>query len=192
MAKKSKAKKMSMKAGKVRKAAKNTGGRTARKAKVSPIPKGYATLTPYLVCRGAANAIEFYKKAFDAKEKGRMLGPGGSIMHAELTIGNSPVMMGEEMPERGAMSPQALGGSATGLHIYTTDVDKLFARAVAAGATVEMPPSDMFWGDRYAKVVDPFGHKWSIATHTEDLSTKEMQKRGDAAMAEMAAQAQKA
>jgi PhnB protein len=163
--------------------------RKSAKKKVAPVPPGYYTLTPYLVCRGAAKAIEFYKKAFDAKERLRMLGPGGSIAHAELKIGNSIVMLGDEMPAMGATAPETIGGTATGLFIYTANVDKAFAKAVAAGAKAEQPPTDMFWGDRYAKLADPFGHKWSIATHIEDLSPKEMAKRGEASMAQMAQQA---
>lgn len=156
----------------------------AAKKRVAPIPAGYYTLTPYLVCRGAAKAIDFYKKAFDAKEKLRMPMPDGSIAHAELKIGNSIVMMGDEMPAMGATAPETIGGTATGIFIYTKDVDKAFAKAIAAGAKADQPPTDMFWGDRYAKLTDPFGHKWSMATHIEDLSPKEMAKRGQAAMAQ--------
>jgi PhnB protein len=159
----------------------------AAKKKVAPIPRGYHTLTPYLVCRGAANAIDFYKKAFSAKERTRMLGPGGSVMHAELLIGESIMMLGDEMLETGATSPHTVGGTATGLFIYTANVDQAYAKAIAAGAKPEMPPMDMFWGDRYCKFVDPFGHKWSMATHLEDLTPKQMQKRGEAFMAQQAA-----
>ncbi len=149
------------------------------KKKVSALPKGYTTVTPYLVCRNADQAIEFYKKAFGAKEKTRMLGPDGKIMHAEITIGNCHIMMGEESAEMGMPSPQSLGGSASGVMLYVKNVDALFASAVAAGATVEMPLADQFWGDRYGKIADPFGHKWSLATHIEDMSVKEMARRGD-------------
>lgn len=159
------------------------------KRKVSPVPAGYYTVTPYIVCRGAAKAIEFYKKAFDAKEKLRMLSPDGSIAHAELKIGNAVVMLGDENPVMGATAPETVGGTASGLFIYTKDVDKAYAKAMAAGAKSEMPPMDMFWGDRYCKFSDPFGHKWSIATHTEDLSPKEMARRGAEAMAQQAAAA---
>jgi len=159
----------------------------AAKKKVAPIPAGYYTLTPYLVCRGAAKAIEFYKKAFDAKEKVRMPAPDGSIAHAELKIGNSVVMLGDENPAMGQTAPETVGGTATGLFIYTANVDKAYAKAIAAGAKAEQPPTDMFWGDRYAKLSDPFGHKWSMATHIEDMSPKEMAKRGAEAMAQMAA-----
>jgi PhnB protein len=158
--------------------------RKAAKKTVAPIPTGYYTLTPYLVCRGAAKAIEFYTKAFDAREKLRMSTPDGGVAHAELRIGNSIVMLGDEMPAMGATAPETLGGTATGIFIYTKDVDKAFAKAIAAGAKADQPPTDMFWGDRYAKLTDPFGHKWSMATRIEDLSPKEMAKRGEAAMSQ--------
>ena len=167
-------------------AKKSKSAKPAAKKKVAPIPAGYYTVTPYIVCRGAAKAIEFYKKAFDAKEKLRMVGPDGSIAHAELKIGNAILMLGDEMPAMGATAPETIGGTASGLFIYTANVDKAFAKAVAAGAKAEQPPTDMFWGDRYAKLADPFGHKWSMATHTEDVSPKEMAKRGQEAMAQMA------
>jgi uncharacterized glyoxalase superfamily protein PhnB len=151
--------------------------------KVSPIPKGYLTVTPYLIFRGAAQAIEFYKKAFGAKELLRMPMPDGRIGHAEIQIGDSRVMVSDEMPEMGARAPQSVGGTSVHLFLYLKDVDKTFAQATAAGATVEMPPTDMFWGDRYSKVQDPFGHKWNLATHIEDLTPKEMTRRGAEAMA---------
>jgi uncharacterized glyoxalase superfamily protein PhnB len=157
------------------------------KKKASPIPAGYSTVTPYLVCRGASDAIAFYKKAFGAKEKLRMAGPDGKLAHAEIRIGDSYVMLGDEAPERGASAPQTIGGTAVHVFLYVNNVDKVFAQAVAAGATVEMPPMDMFWGDRYGKLVDPFGHKWSMATHIEDVSSKEMARRGAEAMAQQAA-----
>jgi PhnB protein len=141
----------------------------------NPIPEGYHTLTPYMTVRNAARAIEFYKQAFGAVEKGVMKGPDGKVMHAELRIGDSLFMLGDEFPEWGALSPQSTGGAGTGLHIYTEDVDAAFDRAMKAGGTVEMPVTDMFWGDRYGKLVDPFGHKWSIATHKRDLSMDEME-----------------
>jgi PhnB protein len=155
------------------------------KKKVAPVPAGYHTVTPYLVCRGAAEAIEFYKKAFGAKEKMRMPMPDGKIGHAELKIGDSHIMLGDEQPERGASAPQTVGGTPVAVFLYVPNVDKVFAQAVAAGATVEMPLENMFWGDRYGKLSDPFGHKWSLATHIEDLSPKEMAKRGAAAMAQV-------
>jgi uncharacterized glyoxalase superfamily protein PhnB len=152
---------------------------------VQAIPKGYHTITPFMTVRDAARAIEFYKQAFGAKEKGVMKGPEGKIMHAELVIGDSIIMLADEFPEFGALSPQSTGGSGTGLHIYIEDVDSAFDRAVKAGATVEMPVADMFWGDRYGKLRDPFGHKWSIGTHKADLSVEEMKKGMDETMAKM-------
>jgi len=141
-----------------------------------PIPEGLHTVTPSLKIRDTAKAIEFYKEAFGAMERGRFEMPGGAIMHAEIQIGNSVVMLGEEMPEMGAKGPLTLGGTPVRLHIYTEDVDSLFARATKAGATVMMPVADQFWGDRYGVLSDPFGHEWSIATHTKDMSIDEMKK----------------
>ena len=152
---------------------------------VKPIPDGYHTLTPYMTIRDAARAIDFYKQAFGATERGVMKGPDGKIMHAELMIGDSIIMLADEFPEYGALSPESVGGSATGLHIYVNDVDNAFDRAVKAGAQVEMPVMDQFWGDRYGKLKDPFGHKWSIATHTKDLSMEEMKSGMDEAMDKM-------
>ena len=142
---------------------------------VQAIPKGYHTLTPYMTVRDAARAIEFYKQAFGAEEKGVMKGPDGKVMHAELRIGDSLFMLADEYPEFGSLSPQSSGGSGMGLHIYVEDVDSSFDRAIKAGGKVEMPVSDMFWGDRYGKLVDPFGHKWSIATHKQDLSAEDIE-----------------
>jgi uncharacterized glyoxalase superfamily protein PhnB len=153
----------------------------ARK-RVSPIPQGYHTVTPYLVCRGASDALDFYKRAFGAKERNRMAGPDGKVMHAEFRIGDSNLMIGDEMPEMGASAPQTIGGTAVHIFLYVRDVDKAFAQAIGAGATVEMPPADMFWGDRYCKLADPFGHKWSMGTHIEDVPPKEMARRAAAAM----------
>ena len=144
---------------------------------VKAIPDGYYSLTPYLVCKGAAKAIEFYTKAFGAQETVRMPGPDGSIMHAEIKIGNSMLMLSDENKDRGQLSPESLGGSPCSIMLYADDVDQVFSRAVAAGAKAEMPPADMFWGDRMGNIVDPFGHKWAIATHKEDLSPEEMEKR---------------
>jgi PhnB protein len=152
---------------------------------VKAIPEGYHTLTPYLTVRDAARAIEFYKKAFGAEDRGAMKGPDGKIMHAELKIGDSIIMLADEFPQYGAVSPETVGGSSSGLHIYVEDVDAAFDRAVKAGAVTEMPVADMFWGDRYGKLKDPFGHKWSIATHTADLSVEEMKKGMEDAMAQM-------
>ncbi len=153
--------------------------RPAAKKTVAPIPPGYHTVTPYLVCREASRAIEFYKKAFGAKERFRMVGPDGKIAHAELQVGNAIVMLGDEVPQIGATAPQTVGGTPVELFIYSENVDKAYAKAIAAGATSQQPPTDMFWGDRYCKFSDPFGHKWSIATHIEDVSPKEMKRRGD-------------
>ncbi len=138
------------------------------------IPEGYHSITPYMTVRDAAKAIEFYKQAFGAVEKGVSKGPDGKIMHAELRIGDSIFMLADEFPEFNCLSPQSTGGSGMGLHIYTEDVDSAFDRAVKAGATVEMPVGDMFWGDRYGKLADPFGHKWSIATHKRDMTPAEI------------------
>ena len=156
----------------------STARRAAPKKKVSPVPAGYHTVTPYLVCRNASEAIEFYKKAFGAKEKMRMAGPDGKVAHAEIRIGDSHVMLGDEAPEFGARAPQTVGGSPVHIFLYLPNVDKVFAQATAAGATAEMPPTDMFWGDRYCKLSDPFGHKWNMATHIEDMTPKEMARRG--------------
>jgi PhnB protein len=149
---------------------------------VKPVPDGYHTLTPFLTVRDAARAIEFYKAAFGATERGVMKGPDGKIMHAELKIGDSIVMLSDEFPDFGALSPLSTGGAGMGLHIYVDGVDAAFDRAVKAGAEVEMPVMDQFWGDRYGKLRDPFGHKWSIATHTKDLSMDEMKHGMDEAM----------
>ena len=153
---------------------------------VKPVPEGYHTITPHLIVRDAARAIEFYKQAFGAKDRGVMKGPDGKVMHAELQIGDSIVMLADEMPEFGSRSPQSIGGSPTGLHIYTDNVDAAFDRAVKAGAQVEMPVMEQFWGDRYGKLKDPFGHSWSVATHVKDLSAEDMKRGMDEAMAKMA------
>ena len=163
--------------------ARATAKKAPAKKKVLPVPAGYHTVTPVLICRNASGAIDFYKKAFGAKERMKMLGPDGTVAHAELRIGDSIVMLGDEMPQMGASAPETVGGSPVHIFLYVPNVDKLFAQAVAAGGTVEMPPMDMFWGDRYSKLSDPFGHKWSLATHIEDLSPKEMARRGAEAMA---------
>ena len=149
-------------------------------ANVKPVPDGYHTLTPYIVVDGAADAIAFYQKAFGAQEIYRMPGPGGKVMHAEIQIGDSRLMLSDAIPEMGGRSPKSLGGSPASILIYVRDVDAAFARAVGAGATVDMPLMDMFWGDRYGKVKDPFGHLWQLATHVEDVSPEEMGKRAAA------------
>ena len=141
---------------------------------VKPIPDGMRTVTPHLVCAGAAEAIEFYKKAFGAVEGGRLAGPQGKIAHAMIRIGDSAVMLVDEFPDMGALSPQSLKGSPVTIHLYVDNVDATVERAVKAGAKVTMPVADMFWGDRYGQLVDPFGHRWSVATHTREVSMEEM------------------
>jgi PhnB protein len=143
--------------------------------KVKPIPEGMHSVTPHLVCAGAAEAIEFYKKAFGAVEQARLPGPQGKLMHAMIRIGDSAVMLVDEMPEWGALGPKALKGSSVTIHLYVDDADAFVARAVKAGAKVTMPVADMFWGDRYGKLEDPFGHHWSVGTHVRDVSMEEMQ-----------------
>jgi PhnB protein len=152
-------------------------------AKVNPIPEGFHSITPHIIVKGAAKAIDFYAKAFGAEEVLRMPTPdGGRLMHAEVKIGNSILMLADEFPEwGGGPSPQSLGGSPVVLGLYVTDVDAVYQQAIAAGATGKMPPADMFWGDRYGKLVDPFGHEWSIATHKEDVSAEECARRAAAA-----------
>jgi uncharacterized glyoxalase superfamily protein PhnB len=132
------------------------------------------SVTPHLVCEGAADAIEFYKKAFNAVETARMPGPNNKLMHAAVKIGDSTVMLADDFPDYGGLGPKALKGSPVTLHLYVKDADAIFAQAVAAGATVKMPLADMFWGDRYGQVTDPFGHHWSIATHIKDMTPEEM------------------
>ena len=143
-------------------------------APVKPIPDGMHALTPHLICAGAAAAIEFYKEAFGAVEQMRLPGPNGRLMHAMVRIGDSMLMLVDEMPEWGALGPKALKGSPVTIHHFVPDVDASLARAVAAGAKVTMPAADMFWGDRYAQLEDPFGHSWSVATHIRDVSPEEM------------------
>lgn len=151
--------------------------------KVNPIPAGFHTITPHLVVRNAAQAIAFYKKAFGAEEVMRMPGPDGqSVMHAELKIGDSCVMICDEAPDWGALSPQSLNGSPVTIHLYVPDADAVYQRAVSAGARATMPLSDMFWGDRYGKLVDPYGHHWSVATHVEDVSPEACAKRAASEM----------
>ena len=145
---------------------------------VKAIPDGFHTLTPHLVIRGASDAIEFYKKAFGAEEIGRMSMPGTStVMHATIRIGDSIVMLNDEFPDMGAVSPTVLKGSPVTIHMYVNDVDAVYNRAVAAGAKATMPVQDQFWGDRYGKLVDPFGHQWTIGTRKENLTEKEIGER---------------
>lgn len=155
---------------------------------VKPIPEGYHTVTPYLAVNDGARAIEFYKRAFGAQERNRMDGPQGKIGHAELKIGDSIVMLSDEMPGSGCRSPQSLGGTTVNIFLYVNDVDSVYNQAVRAGAKAEMPVADQFWGDRYGKITDPFGHSWSLATHKEDVAPAEMHKRAQEAMAKMGQQ----
>ena len=147
-----------------------------RKTKAKPIPKGMHTVTPHLVCADAAKAIDFYKKAFGAVELRRLKGQDGKIMHAAIRIGDSTVMLVDEYPAWGVLSPTSLKGSPVTIHLFVEDVDGFVARAVRAGAKVTMPIADMFWGDRYGKLEDPFGHHWSVATHLRDMTPAEIQK----------------
>ena len=153
---------------------------------VNPIPEGYHSVTPYLIVKGAAEAIEFYKTAFGATELMRFEGPGGTIAHAEIKIGNSPVMLGEECPAWGAVAPQAGGTTPVGIMIYVENADAMFAEAVEAGATVKKPLQDQFYGDRSGSVIDPFGHRWTISTHIEDVPPEAMGQRHDEFMKKMA------
>jgi PhnB protein len=150
-----------------------------------PIPEGYHTITPYLAVDDASEAIEFYKRAFSAKEQGRMEGPDGKIAHAELEIGDSKVMLSDPFPQFSTRPPKELGGTSVSVFMYVEDVDAFVKQAVDAGATVEMEVEDQFWGDRFGTVTDPYGHMWSIATHVEDVPPEEMAKRAEAAMAAM-------
>jgi PhnB protein len=150
---------------------------------VQPIPEGYHSLTPYLSVHDAAQAIEFYKRAFGAKERGVMPGPDGKIAHAELEIGDSVIMLADPFEQSSVTPPKELGGRSGALFMYVEDVDAVVQQAVDAGAEVTMPVEDQFWGDRYGKVADPFGHEWQIATHAEDLSIEEIEERGKQAMA---------
>jgi len=155
--------------------------RAPRKAaRVKTIPTGYHTLTPGFCVRGAGEAIAFYKQAFGAKERMRLMKPDGTVGHAEMVIGDSAFMLGEEDPAMGAQSAQTLGGSPVNFYIYVPNVDAAVQRALAAGAKPVMPVSDMFWGDRISGVTDPFGQKWTLATHKEDVPPREMAKRSEA------------
>ena len=154
-------------------------------SRIKEIPKGFHTATPNLIVNDSVRAIDFYKRAFGAEELLRVDGPDGKIVHAELKIGDSIIMLSEEMPGC-ARSPQSLGGTAVDIFLYVKDVDRVFDQAVAAGAKIAMPLNDMFWGDRYGQVTDPFGHSWSLATHKEDVQPEELRKRTKAAFAKMA------
>jgi PhnB protein len=151
---------------------------------VRAIPEGFHSVTPHLVCAGASDAIEFYKNAFGAVELGRMPMPGGKLGHAEIRIGDSRIMLADEFPEYGSNGPQALKGTPVVIHLYVPDADAAWEKAVAAGATPAMPLADMFWGDRYGQLVDPFGHRWAIATHQRDVSMEEMQEEMKKMMAQ--------
>jgi len=155
--------------------------------KTNAAPHGMHTVTPHLVCAGAAEAIDFYKRAFGAEEMIRLPGPQGKLIHAAVRIGDSTIMLVDEMPEWGALGPTSLKGTPVTIHLFVADVDAFVAHAVKAGARVTMPVADMFWGDRYGQLEDPFGHRWSVATHLRDMTAEEiqqaMQKTGGCASA---------
>lgn len=144
---------------------------------VSPVPPSYHTLTPYLIVDGAARALTWYAQAFDARERMRLSAPGGTVGHAEIEIGDSRIMLADEQPAIGAKAPGAFGGSPVSLHLYVPDVDATVAKAIAAGATVKSEPEDKFYGDRLGSLIDPFGHIWHIATHIEDVTVQEIERR---------------
>jgi PhnB protein len=154
---------------------------------VKAIPDGYFTATPYLIIKGAARALEFYKRAFGAREVMRLDAPDGKVMHAEVRIGDSPIMLADECPEMGFRGPEALGGSAVGIHLYVEDVDARFQQALAAGARAMRPVADQFYGDRSGTLTDPFGHVWTLATHKEDLSQEEIARRFESSSKERSA-----
>lgn len=144
---------------------------------VRPVPEGYSTVTPYLIVSDAAKAVDFYTRAFEAQELMRFGDPDGKVMHAEMRIGDSRVMLADEVPQMGYRSPIALGGSAVSIMLYVSDVDRVFSRAIEAGATTKQALKDQFYGDRSGTLIDPFGHVWTIATHVEDVSEEEMRRR---------------
>jgi PhnB protein len=152
-------------------------------ANVNPIPAGYHTATPYLTVNDCTSAIEFYKKAFGAQEVMRMEASPGKIGHAEIKIGDSVIMLSDEMPGGGTRAPKSLGGTTTSVFLYVKDIDSSYKQAIDAGAKSEMAPADMFWGDRFGKLTDPYGHSWAMATHKEDVAPQEMQKRMQQEMA---------
>ena len=147
------------------------------KTKVKPIPDTYHTATPYLTVHGADAAIDFYQRAFGAKELFRMPGPNGKIMHAEILVGDSHIMLADESAASGSQSPATLNGTPVGIFLYVEDVDKTFKQALKAGAKETLPVQDMLWGDRFGRLTDPFGHKWMLATRIEDVSPEEMERR---------------
>jgi uncharacterized glyoxalase superfamily protein PhnB len=159
----------------------STSTKEENRTGVERIPAGMHTVTPHLICADAAQAIEFYQRAFGAAELSRLPGADGKIMHASIRIGDSVIMLNDELPQWGAFGPKSLKGSPVTIHLYVEDADAFFAQAVQAGAKATMPLEDAFWGDRYGKVEDPFGHQWSIATHLRDVTPEEMEK----GMAEM-------
>ncbi len=144
---------------------------------VKPIPDGYQSVTPYLIVSGAAKALDYYKQAFGAKERMRVPMPEGRIAHAEIEIGDSVVMLADEFPQMGAKSPTTIGGTPVGICLYVKDVDSIFKQAIAAGGREEKPLQNQFYGDRSGTLVDPFGHKWTVATHIEDVSSEELSRR---------------
>lgn len=148
---------------------------------VKPIPDGYHSVTPYLIIKGAAAAIDYYKKVFGATELFRMAGPDGKVGHAEIKIGDSPIMLADEHPDLGHVGPQTLGGTSVGIMIYVDNVDKMFNAAIAAGGQQIKPVENQFYGDRSGTLKDPFGHMWTVATHVEDVAPEEMEKRAAAA-----------
>jgi uncharacterized glyoxalase superfamily protein PhnB len=150
------------------------------KSITKPIPDGMHTVTPHLVCAGASDAIEFYKKAFNATETSRLPGPEGKLMHASIRIGDSTVMLVDEAPQHGMLGPKSLKGSPVIIHLYVDDADAFVARAAAAGAKITMPVSETFWGDRYGQLEDPFGHHWSVATHVKDVTPAQMREATEA------------
>ena len=150
--------------------------------RIRPVPEGHHTITPHLVVKGASQAIEFYKQAFAAEEIRRVPGPDGkSLLHAEIKIGDSRLFLVDEFPDMGCRGPGSSGGSPVTIHLFVEDVDSVFNTALAAGAQERMPVADMFWGDRYGRLVDLFGHEWSVATHKEDLTPEQLSKRAQAA-----------
>jgi PhnB protein len=153
---------------------------------VNPIPTGLHTVTPYLTIRNAKKAIDFYKKAFGAEQVMCMDGPNGSVMHAEIKIGDSIIFVSDEFAERGVLGPESRGGPTSSLMLYVNDVDAVFNQAIKAGCTAIMPVAQQFWGDRFGKLSDPFGHQWAIATHVEDVPPEEMKKRSEAMAKQMA------
>jgi PhnB protein len=151
-------------------------------SKVKPIPEGYHSVTPYLIVDGAAAAIDFYKTAFGAVERMRFPAPGGRVGHAEIAIGGSVIMLADEHPDMGARGPRAFGGSPVTIHLYVEQVDAVVDRAITAGATVQRPVADMFYGDRAGSITDPFGHSWHLATHIEDVPPDELRRRAETVM----------